>query len=139
MTPIAIPTMESVTAKKVIVAINAKVYARQTVMAKVALNFVGAQTEESVTTFLANVIAQRDSLAHCKLNIFVPSTYIIISFFFCIDVKRVAKAEKTKTNANHHVVVRMVEFAMRKRSNVTVHQDGSVKYAPTGASQDVTD
>lgn len=60
-------------------------------------------------------------------------------FFFYIDVKRVAKAEKTKTNASHHVVVRMVEFAMRKRSNVTVHQDGSVKYAPTGASQDVTD
>lgn len=53
-------------------------------------------------------------------------------------MKNVAKAEKTKTNANRHVVVRTVEFAMRKRSNVTVRQDGSVMYALTGVSQDVT-
>lgn len=80
--PIAILTMESVTAKKVIVAINAKVFAHQTAMAKVARKFAGARTEESVTTSPANAIAQRDSSAHCKSIIFVPFTYIIICLTF---------------------------------------------------------
>lgn len=130
--------MANVTARKAIEVTNVKVRARLIATVKTAQRFADVKTEENAITFLVNVIASQDSLAHCKFV--TPSNQLsCLRKFSFLDVKNVARVEKAETNANLHVVVRTVESAMRKLSSVNAHLVGLVTYAPTGANQDATD
>lgn len=109
----AILTMANATAGKAIEATSVKAHARLIATVKTARRFADVKTEENAITFLVNVIASQDLLAHCKFVTSLNRLSFLSKFSFP-DVKNVARVEKAERIANLHVVVRTVESAMKK-------------------------
>jgi hypothetical protein len=129
----AIPMMEFATAKKDIKAKNVSKHAHPIFMERDAVKFVAVKMEESVIIFLESATAKKASRDLCKFSVLF--IFIIFKkYIFSIAAKKHAKLE-TPT-AKLSVVAKIVETAMRIRSNVIALLAGREKYALIDVNQD---